>query len=99
MTEENIGQELRLKEIEEKRNYFMEEIKQNELISKKHKKVYKIISYTEHLLVLTSTVSGFVSISAFAILFGIPLGIASSAAKIKISAITTEIRKYKSNKN
>ena len=35
MTEENI----RLKNIEEKKKYFAEEIKQNELISKNHEKV------------------------------------------------------------
>ena len=32
--EEHIGQEFRLKEINKTRNYFIEEIKQNELISK-----------------------------------------------------------------
>ena len=34
MTEENKCQEFRLKEIDEKRNNFIEEIKQNELINK-----------------------------------------------------------------
>ena len=33
MTEENIGQELRLKEINEIRNYFIKETKRNKLIS------------------------------------------------------------------
>ena len=42
MFEENISQEFRLKNIDERRNYFTEEIKQNELMSKKHKKVCKI---------------------------------------------------------
>ena len=39
MAEENIRQELRSKNIGETRNYLIEEINQNELISKKHKKV------------------------------------------------------------
>ena len=39
MSEGSIGQEFRLKEIDEKTNYFIEEIKQNELISKKNKTV------------------------------------------------------------
>ena len=39
MTEENISQESRFKNIDETRSYFLEEIKQNELMSKKHKKV------------------------------------------------------------
>ena len=39
MAEENISQDFRLKNIDEIRNYFVEEIKQNELRSRKHKKV------------------------------------------------------------
>ena len=34
-----MGQEFRLKYIDETRNYFLEEIQQNELMSRKHKKV------------------------------------------------------------
>ena len=36
MTKENISQEVRLKIIDETRNYFIEEINQNKSISKKH---------------------------------------------------------------
>ena len=39
MKEENISQEFRLKNTDETRNYFLEEIEQSELISKKHKTV------------------------------------------------------------
>ena len=39
VAEENISQEFRLKEIHEKRNYLIEEINQNELISYNHRKV------------------------------------------------------------
>ena len=42
MAKENIGQKFRLKKIDEKRNYFIEEIKQNELVSKKHKKICEV---------------------------------------------------------
>ena len=38
MPVENTSQEFRLKKIDELRNYFIEEINQNELTSKKHKK-------------------------------------------------------------
>ena len=60
MKEENISQEFRSKEIDKNRNYFTEETKQNELISKKHKKFCKILDYTEHLLIVASTVTGLV---------------------------------------
>ena len=96
MTEENISQEFRSKEIDKTRNYFIEETKQNELISKKHKKICKVLNYTEHSLIVSSTVTGCVSISALASLVGIPVGIASSAVTIKISVITAGIKKYKS---
>ena len=42
MGEENISKEFRLKNIDETRNYLIEEINQNELISEKHKKVCTI---------------------------------------------------------
>ena len=41
-----LSQEFRLKNIDEKRNYFLEEIKQIELMSRKHKKVYATLTYT-----------------------------------------------------
>ena len=42
MGDENISREFSLRSIDERRNLFTEEIKQNELISKKHKKICKI---------------------------------------------------------
>ena len=64
MVEENINQEFKLKNIDETRNYFLEEIKQNELMSKKHKKVCLTLNYTEHFLIFCSTITGCISISA-----------------------------------
>ena len=40
MVQKKISQEFRLKNKNKTRNYFLEEIKQNELMSRKHKKVY-----------------------------------------------------------
>ena len=57
MVTENIRQEFRLKNIGETRNYFLEEIKQKTLMSRKHKKICTICqtsnqlkSYTNKLL-------------------------------------------------
>ena len=50
----------------------------------------------EHLLILTSAVTGCVSISAFSSLVGLPIGTASSAVALKICTITAGIKKYKS---
>ena len=65
-------------------------------MSKKHKKVYRVLNYIEHLLLLISTVTGFVSISVFASLLGIPTGIENSPVGLEIGVITAEIKKYKS---
>ena len=96
MVEENISQEFRLKNIDETRNYLIEEINRNELMSKKHEKVCKTPNYIEHFYVLASTITGCVSISAFASSVGIPIGITSSAFGLNICAITAGIRNYKS---
>ena len=64
-------------------------------MSKKHKKVCTTLNYIEHFLILGSTITGCVSISAFASLVGIPIVIANSAIGLKICAITAAITKYK----
>ena len=96
MVEENISQEFRLKNIDETRNYFIEEINQNKWMSKKHKKVCRVSNYIKPLLILISKNTGCVSISAFVCLVGIPTGITSSVIGLKICVITAGIKRYKS---
>ena len=96
MAKENVALDFILKNIDEKINYFLEEIKHNELMSEKHKKVCRALNYFEHFLVFVSELSDCVSISAFASLVGFPVGIASSAVGLKICAITVGIKKFKS---
>ena len=78
------------------RNYLTEEINRNELMSKKHKKVCRVLNYIDHTLIVIPTITGCISISAFASLVGIPMGITSSAIGLKICVITAGIKKYKS---
>ena len=47
-------------------------------------------------LSLSSTITRYISVSAFASLVGIPIGITSSAIGLKNYAITAAIKKYKS---
>ena len=96
MVEETISEEFRLKNIDETRDYFIEEINQNKFTSKKHKNVCMILNYIEHLLILASVVTGCVSISDFAFLVDIPISNESSALGLKICARTAGIKKYKS---
>ena len=64
-------------------------------MSKKYKKVCTTLNYVENFLILGSTIAGCVSISAFASLVGIPIGITSFAIGLKIFATTAGIKKYK----
>ena len=62
-----MSQEFRLKKIDEIRKYFAEEIKQNELMSRKHKKAYKTINYIKkHFSIVASAITASISISDFA---------------------------------
>ena len=64
-------------------------------MSEKYKKTGRCLNYVEPLLILASTVTGFVSIFEFAPLVCVPVGISSSAVGIKNCAITAGIKKYK----
>ena len=58
---------------------------------RKHKKV-STINYIELFLILASTITRCISISTFASLVGIPIGITSSAIGLEICAITAGIK-------
>ena len=90
MAEENVDQEFRLKNIDDTRNYLIEETNQNQLTSKKQEKVCTALNYIEHFLILGSTINLF--ISSFASFVCIPLRNTSSATGLKICAITAVIK-------
>ena len=83
--------EFRFKKIDETRNYLLDKIKYNDLMSEKYKKTYKYLNYVENLLILVSAVTGCVSVSAFASLVFVPVDITISTAGVKICAITAGI--------
>ena len=91
-----MSQEFRLKNKNELRHYFLEEIERSGLLSKKHKIVCATLNYIGQVLILASIITGCISISAFASLFGVPIGITSSAIRLKICAIAAGDKKYKS---
>ena len=66
------------------------------MISKKHTNVCTILNYIEHFLILASTITECISISAFTFLVGIPIGITSPGVGLKICAITARIKTYRS---
>ena len=66
------------------------------MISKKHKKISTTLNYIEHCLISVSKITGYISISAFVSLLGIPIGNASYVIGLKICAIAAGNKKYKS---
>ena len=84
MPKENRNQEFRLNKIDEIRNYLIEEINRNELMSEKHKNVCTIFNHIEKLLIVISTITGCVSIFSFASLVDIRIGTSNSAIRLKI---------------
>ena len=72
-------------------------------MSIKHKKVCKTLNYIKRFHILASAITRCVSISYFASLLCISIGTRISEKELKICAIATGIKKYKSiikkNKN
>ena len=78
-----VSVDFKRKKIDEKRNYILEEIKHNDLMSRKHKNICRVLNYFEHFLILISVFSG------------VPVGFASSAAGFNTCAVTAGVKKYK----
>ena len=70
-------------------------------MSKKYKNVCRVLNYIDLFLFVISTITRCVSISAFASLVGISIGILSSTMGLKICAITAgnKMSINKKNKN
>ena len=65
-------------------------------MSEKHKNLCRVLNCIEHLLIIISTITGWVFISAFPSLVSISIEIISSATRLKICVITAETKKDKS---
>ena len=68
---------------------------QNLFESEKHKKMFRSLNHFKKFFTLVSGVSGCVSSSAFASLLNHPVGIPSSAERLKICTIAGRLKKYK----
>ena len=77
ISEDKINQEFKLKK--QMKQDIISLKKYNKMVQsvKNKKKVYGVLNYIEHLLILVSTLTGCVSISAFDQLIGFAIGICS----------------------
>ena len=88
--------EFRLRKLDKTRSYILEKLKHNDLTSEKYEKIRKYLTYVEHLFTSVPKFTGCFSVSAFASLVCVPVGITSSALEINICAITAGTTKYTS---
>ena len=74
-----INQQFRLNKINEIKDYFIAEIKEKELMSKRFSKYIASFDYFDKSLIVLSARSDSISIAAFATVIGTPVGIASAS--------------------
>ena len=85
-------QQFRLNKINEIKDYFIAEIKERELMSKKLSKYIAFCDYFDKSLIVLSATSGSVSIASFATVNGTPVGITSASLGLLFSSPTGTVK-------
>ena len=88
------NQKFRLNKISEIEDYFIAEIKERELMSKKLSKYISFFDYFDKSLIVLSVTIGGVSIASFATVIGAPIGIASASLSLEFSLRTGLVKNY-----
>ena len=78
----NDQQQFRLNKTNEIKDYFVAEIKERELMSKRLSKCIASFDYFDKSLIVLSTTTGSISIASFATVIGAPVGIASASSNL-----------------
>ena len=95
----NDQQQFRLKKINEIKDYFVAEIKERELMSKRLSKYIAFSDYFDKSLIFLSVTTGSISIASFAAVIGTPVGMASASFSLAFSISTGIVKKtVKNNK-
>ena len=88
------NQPFRLNKINEIENYFISEIKERELMSKRLSKYIASFDYFDKSLIFLSATSGSISIASFATVIGTPIGIATASLRLAFSLSTGLVKNY-----
>ena len=91
----NDHQQFRLNRINEIKDYFVTEIKERELMSKKLSKYIASFYYFDKSLTVLSAISGSISIASFATVIGAPVRIVSKSFSFCIFSNYNNYRKCK----
>ena len=86
-------QQFRLKKISEIRNYFVAEIKERELVSKRLSKCIAFFDYFDKSLIVLFVTTGSISIASFATVIGAPVGIIRASFSLGFSISTGLLKK------
>ena len=87
------NQQFRLNKISEIEDYFITEIKERELMSKKLSEYISIFNYFDKSLIVLSVTIGSISIASFATIVGVPVGPASVSLCLTFPLCTGLVRK------
>ena len=84
----NDQQQFRLNKINETKYYFVAEIKERELMSKRLSKYIASFDYFDKSLIVLSVTTGSISIASFATVIGAPVGMMSASCSLAFSVTT-----------
>ena len=84
----------RLNKINEIKDYFVAEIKERELMSKRLSKYIASFDYFDKSLVALSVATGSISIASFATVIGAPVGMMSASCSLAFSITTGFVKKF-----
>ena len=84
----NDQQQFRLNKINEIKDYFVAEIKERELMSKRLGKYIASFDYFDKSLIVLSVTTGSISIVSFATVIGAPVGIVNASFSVVYSILT-----------
>ena len=88
------NQQFRLNKTNKIEDYFIAEIKERELVSKKLSKYISFFDYFDKSLIVLSVTSGGVSMVFFATVIRAPIGITSASLSLAFSLCTGLVKKY-----
>ena len=86
-------QQFRLKKINKVKDYFVAEIKERQLMSKRLSKYIASFEYCDTLLIILSVTTGSISVASFATVTGAPVGIVSESFSLAFSIFTGIVKK------
>ena len=87
-------QQFRLNKISEIKDYFVAEIQERELMSKRLSKYIASFDYFDKSLIVLSVTTGSISIASFATVIGAPVGMMSASCSLAFSITTGFVKKF-----